>query len=355
MVNNTSSVPTEFSCFQNVSSNSVHESEWDVDQPGDPFDTVGNGYAVAAIMTLYLVIGLPWNSLVVAIILRKCLFMQPTLMLMLNLALSNFLIYIFVLPPNIVTGVTSEYVFGGSDRMRCRVCQTGIATALYPLVSTHTLSLIAVDRFIYLKKPLTYKFLVTPRRTLAAIMGIWVLSVVFALPPLFGFGQIRFSHSVANCVVFFGGRTRIAPSYFYVLVLIVEGALPFLVLCVMYVWILYITRKFLMENLHKALAAGGGHHLESRPDVLKEYSRNQLYLAQIFSIIFTSSIITWLPLIPLVIAVAVLESGGVPTVVYSISYLVYMSSTVIHPILQACLTHEIRVTIKDAFAKLCRR
>ena len=356
MVTNNSSVSVEFSCFQNVSGDSVHESEWDVDQPDDSFDTVGNGYAIATIMTLYLLIGLPWNIVVVAIIIKKCLFMQPTLMLMLNLALSNFLVYIFVVPPNVVTGVAGEYIFGSSDRVRCHVCQTGVATTLYPLVSTHTLSLIAVDRLIYLRKPLTYKFLVTPIRTLLAIIGIWFLSIVFALPPFFGFGQIRFSHSVANCVVFFAGRTHIAPSYLYILVLMVEGALPFLVLCVMYIWILCITRKFLMENLRKTLAAaGGGQHLESRPDILKEYSRNQLYLAQIFSVIFTSSIITWLPLIPLVIAVAALESEGVPTVVYSIAYLAYMSSTVIHPVLQACLTHEIRVTIKDTFAKLCKR
>lgn len=345
----------EFSCFENVSGDSIDESVWSVEQPEGSFDTVANGYAIAAVMILYLLVGFPWNSLVLAIILKRRLFTQPAVMLLLNLFVSNFLIYIFVMPSNIVTGIAGEYVFGRSDRVRCRVCQTGVAIVLFPLVSMHTLSLMAVDRWVYLKKPLTYSLLVTPRRMLAAIAGIWVLSVVLVLPPLFGFGEIRFSRSVATCIILFDGATRTAPNYVYILVLIAEGAVPFLVLCVMYVWIIYITRRFLMENLHKTLGTGGGHHLEGRSDILKDYSRSQLYLAQTFTAIFTSSVITWLPLVPLVILVAALGPGGVPAVVYSIAYLVYMSSTVIHPVLQASLTHEIRVTIKDAFVRLWKK
>lgn len=344
-----------FSCFLNVSTDSIHESEWNVDQPGDPFDTTSNGYAVSAVMILYLLIGLPWNSVVIGIIVKKRLFYQPALMLMLNLAATNFLVYTFVMPYNITTGIAGEYVFGTSDRVRCRVCQTGIAIILFPLVSTHTLTLMAVDRFIYLKKPMHYKFIVTPRRMLVAIASVWGLSTALSLPPLFGFGQIRFSHTVATCVVFFDRATHVAPNFYYILVLLVEGTVPFVVLCVMYVWIICITRKYLVGNLRRTLSTIDGNAPRGRSGILKEHSRSQVLLVYVFGAIFTSNIITWLPLVPLVIAVVVLEPGGVPTVAFSLAYLVYMSSTVIHPILQACLTHEIRETIKDFLAGLCRK
>lgn len=347
-------VSAEFSCLQKVSGDSVCQSVWSVYQPYDPFDTVAIGYAISAVMILYLLVGLPWNSLVVGIIIKKRLFTQPAVMLILNLAIANFLVYIFVMPFNIVTGIAGEYVFGSSDRVRCRVCQLGVAIVLFALVLTHTLCLMAIDRFIYLKKPLKYCSLVTPRRMLAAIVGVWVLCIVLAVPPLFGFGQIQFSHTVATCIVIFTGATSIAPNYLYVLVLIAEGTVPFVIIFVMYIWILYIIRKFLMDNLRKTLGANGGHHLESRLDILKRHSRSQLHLVQVFSAIFTSNIITWLPLIPLAISAAVLGPGGVPTLVYSLVYLVFMSSTVIHPVLQTYLTREIRVTIKDTFTKLCK-
>lgn len=342
-----------FSCFFNLSRDSIHEFEWNVFRSDDPFDTVSNGYAISAVMTLYLLLGLPWSSVVIFIILKKRLIDQPAFMLMLNLAVTNFLAYIFIMPLNIVTGITGEYMFGPSDTVRCRVCQTGAAIILFPLVFQHTLTLMAVDRFIYLKKPLTYHLIVTPRRMFAAIAGVWVLCFLLILPPLFGFGQIGFSYTVATCVVYFDQVTDIAPNYYYVLLILGEMILPFSILCVMYVWIILITRKFLMAKLSKMLAIKG-HDEKSRSDIFKKHGRDQLRLVQVFMGIFTSSIITWLPLVPLVIAVAALEPGSVPPVGYSVRYLVYMSSTVIHPMLQAFLNHEIRFTIEDLFTKLCK-
>jgi hypothetical protein len=337
-----------------VSRNSVDEFEWSVERLDEDFDTVTNGYVIASLLMLYLFIGLPWNIVVLAIILKKRLYTQPTVMLMLNLAVSNFLVYIFVIPLNVITGITGEYIFGGSDRVRCNVCQTGVAIILFPLVSMHTLTFMAIDRFIYLKKPLTYKFLVTPRRMLVVIAGIWVLCVALSMPPLFGVGEIRFSHGVATCTLLFSGSTNIAPNFVYAMVLIVEGFVPFFFLCLMYIWILIITRKFLLENLRKMLAALGGPRSE-RAEVLKEYSRTQLHLVRIFGVIFTSNLLTLLPLAPLAIAVIVMQSGSVPVLGYSIVYLIFLSSTVVHPVLQACFMRDIRMTIRDPFARLCRK
>ena len=345
MVDNQSS--PVFSCFINVSDDSVHESEWLMDDPEESFDTVANGYGISAVLTLYVLVGLPWNVLVIGIIVKKRLFTQPAVMLMLNLAITNFLIFVLVFPFNITTGIAGEYIFGGSDRMRCQFCQTGIALIILPIVSAHTLSLMAVDRFIYLKKPLTYNQIVTPRRMLAAIAVTWVICTGLALPPLFGFGEIRFSHTVATCVAFVDRSTHIAPNYLYIVLLMAEGVIPYLTLFIMYCWIIFITRSYLMKKLHRTSPS----QQESSSDLLKDHSKSQLVLVHVFGAIFTANIVTWLPFVPLVTAVAVLESGSVPTWAFTVTYLSYMSSTVIHPILEACLTHEIRVAIKGFFSR----
>ena len=352
MINQTA---VEFSCLINVSNYSLHESEWLTVQPGDGFNFTINGYIISAIMIIFLLLGLPWNCLVIGIILKQRLFTQPPFMLMLNLALTNSLFFLLVSPFNIVSGIAGEYIFGPSDRVRCRVCQTGIAVAILPVISTHTLSVMSVDRLIYLKRPMTYPKLVTPWRMLAAIACIWVLGVLLALPPVFGFGEVRFSHTVATCIVLVGGRTEVVPNYFYILLLLAEGAVPFLVLCVMYVWVMCIARRYLMKSLHRSLARlSRRRHTRVRSEVLKQHSKSQMVLVKVFSLVFTSSVITWLPVVPLVVCVAVLGEERVPAAYYTVVYLSYISGAVIHPVLQACMLMEIRDTLKGACCSPCK-
>ena len=142
-----------FSCFVNVSDSSVTDQWLIVRHPNDlDFDTTGNGYAVSAILLLLFLTSVPWNLLVIGVILcKKKLCSQPTILLMLNLSITNLLLALLIMPFSIVSGIKGEYVFGETDLVRCRVCQIGIAVVTLPWISIHTLCLMAIDRFIYLK------------------------------------------------------------------------------------------------------------------------------------------------------------------------------------------------------------
>ena len=154
-----------FSCFQNVSKDSVTETGWIVDHPDDPiFDLKGNGYATSVIVSLIFLTGVPWNLFVIRTIVRKKLYdNNPTIMLLLNLAITNLLLGLLVMPFNIITGFSGEYLFGNNDIDRCHVCQTGVFLIILPWLSVHTISLMSFDRFVYLKWPLNYAILITPK------------------------------------------------------------------------------------------------------------------------------------------------------------------------------------------------
>ncbi len=122
---------------------------------------------------------------------------------MLNLTLTNLLLCIFVMPFHIISGFAGEYVFGSSDYVRCCVCQTGLLNTVLLAVSVHTVSLMSVDRFIYLKRPILYSSIVTPKRMTVAIALVWCICIAISIPPLFGFGTILFSYTVVSCVVLF--------------------------------------------------------------------------------------------------------------------------------------------------------
>ena len=347
-----------FSCFVNVSDSSLSDFAWLVSDPVDPdFDTAGNGHATAAIVLLLFLLALPWNTFVIASIIKKNLHTQPTIMLLLNLTITNLLLALLVMPFVIVSGIRGEYTFGKTDKVRCFVCQSGILNIILPWVSVHTLALMSLDRFLYLKKPLAYTSIVTPKRTIAVIVAVWALCIVLAVPTLFGFGEIRFSFAVATCVPFLVGNTPIAPNYYYIAMITIEALIPIVTLFVLYFWIVCIVRSSLTRRLKRSmsLASKSQNNEQSRKASTTEYRRSQVRLVWLFGSIFTGNIVTWLPMVGLAVSAAVLGAGKIPTPAYSIAYLSFMSETVIHPILEACLIKDIAQMTTECLAVLVRR
>ena len=203
----------------------------------------------------------------------------------------------------------------------------------------------AVDRFIYLKKPLRYSTWITPKRMIVTLIIIWIVCTIFSLPPLFGFGEIKFTFTVSTCIVHVIGRTSVAPNFAFVLFTLAQSFLPVVILFVMYAWILYIARKGILERLKRRVT----HRAEAREPVSAdtpcEKRKVQLRLVRVFLVIFTANLLTWLPAIGVSLAAAIIGAGQIPTYMHTITYLSYISETAIHPVLEACLIREVRMTM----------
>ena len=333
-------------CFENVSNSIISEFAWIIRHPDNEVPDVG--YGIAAVLFLLMLLAVPWNLLVIIAILQNKLYTQPTVMLLLNLTVTNLLFSLSVMPFNIYIGIRGEYVFGYSDQQRCAVCQTGITFIILPFTSLHTLALISMDRFIYLKLPMKYDTTVTKWRVLVAIAIVWVSSTVLALPPLFGFGEINFSYTVATCVPIFVGQTHISQNHNYIFLLMSVSFIPLIILFVMYVWIVCIIRSSLVRKLKRCVTITMNNE-SSFVAVTKVHGKSQLRMAWLFSAIFTANIITWLPMIGLAISAGVLDAA--PTLAFTIVYLVYLSETVIHPVLMVCLIRDIKEAITGYFRR----
>ena len=349
------------SCFVKVSDSSVSKFRWLVRDPAEPdVDITENGYATAAIAGVLFLLAVPWNMFVITMIIIKKLYTQPILMLLLNLAMANLLLALLVMPFIIISGIRGEYAFGGTDKVRCSVCQVGIVNIILPWVSLHTIALMSVERFIYLKKPLRHNSIVTPKITVAAIVSVWVLCIGLAIPTLFGFGEIIFSFTVATCVPNLVGSTPVAPNYYYIIMMTSEALIPILIQFVLYMWIVCIIRSTLMKRFGRALslAAKSQDHIDQTrraSSATTEFRKSQVRLVWLFGATFTGNVITWIPVIGLAISAAVLGSGEIPALAFTITYLSVLSETVVHPILQACLISDISQMISRYFTVLVRR
>ena len=323
---------------------------------------VDNGYVNGAFSLLFFLVGLPWNALVIGIILKKKLFTRPTYMLMLNLAIANLLVCVLVLPLTVIFGFGGRDVYDVFDPdSSYKVCQTAVFLVLFPLVSTHTVTLLAIDRLIYIKKSLTYQSIVTPRRMLLAITMAWLFCIGFSVPPL-ALKYLYYSFKLQVCTINSFTSTK------YVITMVVESVFVVMLQCVMCAWMICITRKHLKKRFLRELsrvarfrrvsAASTQDLPQNRrnSDAHKEYSKSQLHLVEVFAAIFTASIVTLFMV--LVIAIMIPVCGLLPAPLYPLTYLLYLSRAIIHPILEAIMMKEIRCVLQNCLPsrlKVCCR
>lgn len=345
-----------FSCLVNVSQDSLTKSAWILEPPNDhDFDMRSAGYVTAVLVSLIIMTGVPWNLLVICVVISKKLYNNPAIMLLINLTVANLLMCLLYMPFMAITGFSGEFLFGSTDAVRCRVCQTSIIFTTLIFAILGTLSLMSIDRLLYLKKPLTYPSLVSPKRMLVCIFIIWVLVAILSLPPLFGFGEIKFRLKQSNCNVDFTGRTQIAPNYFYLMILIAIVLTLISILIVMYIWIICIARKTLLGRLQKM------HKTDIESTIREEgvacKKRNtELRLVRLFVAIFTAHLLTWTPMIIFSITDAVFGKPYISASLEVAGFTLVLSEVVIHPILQVSLIKEVRESVFGCFGtckKMC--
>ena len=91
----------------NFSGETLTVELWDLDdQYRDLTLTIG------VVVTIYILLGILLNLAVIGIILKKRLFKQPAVLLLLNLTVTNFLICVLVLPFNAISALAGKFNFG---------------------------------------------------------------------------------------------------------------------------------------------------------------------------------------------------------------------------------------------------
>ena len=302
-------------------------------------------YPLPIFLFLFFIIGLPWNALVIGIILKKNLFTRPSVMLMLSLAISNFLTCLLAMPFHLVVSLLAKSNsyrdrFMADDFMIFnKICQAGFLYIWFQSVSTLTVAMMSLDRVIYLKKPLTYEGIVTPWRLLVAILVVWIASMGVSL---LGAGRYRYHPVFTICTL--GGDI----VHFEILILLSTlGTLIQLFGCGC---IIYITRKHLLRNLRRAL----GNNIQTpntQSDILRSYNKSQLQLVKVFGAIVTVSVsAALLSVVGGVFSIYARMPSDAINIYYTIVVIFVFSKPVLHPIMESYMTHEIRSVI----SKSCR-
>ncbi|KAK1792713.1 hypothetical protein P4O66_012635, partial [Electrophorus voltai] len=172
------------------------------------------------------------NVLVIVIVMATKTFHCVTSVLIINLAVSDFLVGIGVMPFVAVSIVNNGWV-------NCTdLClYVGYTSSVYCTASVLTLAAIALDRYFSIVDCLRYNARCTVWRTGAAVLWIWLQAMLTSSPPLLGWSNISFVNPMYSCAVNWAS----SPSY-TVFMVALSFLVPAMVILFCYVKIVRVAR-----------------------------------------------------------------------------------------------------------------
>ncbi|KAM3863055.1 5-hydroxytryptamine receptor 1D [Diretmus argenteus] len=185
---------------------------------------------VMVIMCLGAVTG---NILVIVIVAATKTFHSVTSVLIINLAISDLLVGIGVMPFVAVSIMNSGW---GDCTDLC--LYVGYTSSVYCTASVLTLAAIALDRYYSIMDCLRYGSRCTLWRTCAVVLWIWLQALVTSFPPLLGWCSVNYVAPMFSCAVNWAS----SPSY-TAFMAVLSYVMPAAVILFCYVNIVKVARS----------------------------------------------------------------------------------------------------------------
>ena len=291
----------------------------------------------ASFLLLILVVGLPWNLLVAGIILKKKLYTQPTIILLLNLVLTDIFILALKTPFKVWVGFKGEYNYGNTDSIRCMICKVDVILVLFPLTALYTISYMSFDRFLFIYKPLKYENIITRFRILFVLGLTWIFTTLISILPIIGYGDALLDQHLLACVF--------DQSHNYLYVILTTALIPMVPTLACNIWLLCIVQKNIkaIYSVRRSSSSAASNQEEDKfyKMMKKQHHQKELHLVWVFGALICCNLVTWLPII---IRVVIFGTRGEEFLgQYSSSTIVlFISQALLHPIVETALIKEVR-------------
>ena len=197
-----------------------------------------SGPAVAAVLTVEMILSLIANGVVLSITLyqRKSL-KQPSTIFFTSLILAHLVLNLLYLPFIIIALAAGEWIFGSTDEEKRGTCYFAAFNFWWMVVViSMTLAAISFDQFLFIVKPHLHKRFMRPWVALTLTIAIWILSAVLGSVRLFGF-QLYIDICISSST---GIGFRV---YFVFLSAIVLG-----IIFITSLWTFCFTRRFFKDQ-----------------------------------------------------------------------------------------------------------
>ena len=293
-----------------------------------------NGPLIAVLFSVEAIVALLANLFVLLVTLYNYqVLKQPAVIFLTNVVIGNFMMIVLYMFPIIITAVTGEWIFGEIVEQKKGTCQLfGFIFMTNVFLTLQTVSVISMDRFLYIVKPLIHKRFITTRVAVIVCFCMWILSSLLSTTPFYGLGQYAFSEFSATCVPRWSDHlVFLAYSCGIIIISIV-------MISIATVWTFCFTRKFV-----KKLKADTTSHV---------YDTRMAKIFGVFGAILFVVVLSYVPP-PIVISVWVATNEQVEWSAYTfvILHLLFCLNYVLNPVVQAYFRKE----LKDFIVNICTR
>ncbi|XP_041949640.1 alpha-1A adrenergic receptor [Alosa sapidissima] len=148
-----------------------------------PF-TLSRAVPLGMVLGAFIVFAIVGNILVILSVVCNRHLRIPTNYFIINLAIADLLLGTTVLPVSATLEILNSWVFG---RIFCDIWAA--VDVLCCTASIMSLCVISIDRYIGVRYPLQYPTIVTEKRAIFAMLGVWALAIVISIGPLLGWKE----------------------------------------------------------------------------------------------------------------------------------------------------------------------
>ncbi|XP_013407359.1 rhodopsin, GQ-coupled-like [Lingula anatina] len=182
------------------------------------------------ILLVFAVISILGNAFVIGIFCSSPSLRTPANMLILNLSWSDLMMSTAV-PMVTVAALEGKWVFG---KVGCDI--HAMVVGIFGLMSMNTIAAIAFERYKVIVRSCPTKG--SRRQVAVSVVVTWLYSILWTLPPIFGWGQYILEGTGTSCT--FDFLTQTLENRLFVLALFIGGfVVPFLVILVCYCNVFY--------------------------------------------------------------------------------------------------------------------
>ena len=137
--------------------------------------------AVAAVLSIEMILALIANGVVLVITFyQRKSFKQSSTIFFTSLILAHLALTLLYLPFTVSSLAAGEWIIGSTDEEKQGSCDfTAFMIICSAYIMYMTLSLISVDRFLFIVKPHLHKRFMSPKVALVLVIIVWIVNVVF--------------------------------------------------------------------------------------------------------------------------------------------------------------------------------
>ncbi|XP_034022861.1 adenosine receptor A1-like [Thalassophryne amazonica] len=262
---------------------------------------------------------------------------DTTFCFIVSLALADITVGALVIPLAITISIGLQTHFYSCLLIACTVLVLTQSSILALLA-------IAIDRYLRVKIPMSYKRVVTPRRAGMAVLVCWLVSIIVGLTPMLGWNNLQHLHDNGSLptdglLVTCKFETVISMNYMVYFNFFGWVLPPLLFMLVIYAEIFYMIRK----QLNKKVTAS---HTDPR-----RYFGKELKLAKSLALVLFLFAISWLPLHILNCITLFCPACDKPMYIMYIAILLSHGNSAVNPIVYAFRMKKFR----RAFRKIWKQ